>query len=131
MATAGELGIDSASSDRRSLRDWLRLPGVTLAAVLGDAMPGDPALGEEIAEDAVYAPYLARQAAELRDLRASEALPLPDALDYAAVPGLSREMAERLAAAMPATLGAAGRVGGITPAALAVLLVHARQRAAA
>ena len=131
QATAGEFGIASESGERRSLRDWLRLPGVTLAAVLGGAVPGDPALVEEIEEDAAYAPYLVRQDAELRDLRASEALPLPDALDYSAVPGLSREMAERLAKARPATLGAAGRIGGITPAALAVLLVHARQRAAA
>ena len=131
VASAGDLGIASVSGDRRSLRDWLRLSDVTLETVLGDAIPRDPALVEEIEEDAAYAPYLARQDAELRDLRASEALPLPDALNYAAVPGLSREMAERLAVARPATLGAAGRIGGITPAALAVLLVHARQRAAA
>ena len=87
-------------------------------------------MAEEIAEDAVYAPYLARQDAELRDLRASEALTLPGTLDYAVVPGLSNEMSERLAATRPATLGAAGRIPGITPAALAVLLVHARQFAA-
>jgi tRNA uridine 5-carboxymethylaminomethyl modification enzyme len=91
----------------------------------------DPALADEVEEEARYAPYLARQDAELRDLRAGEALPLDDRLDFAAIPGLSREMAERLGAARPATLGAAGRVPGITPAALAVLLVHARQRLAA
>ena len=83
---------------------------------------------EELEEDARYAPYLARQDAELRDLRAGEALPLDDRLDYSTLAGLSREMAERLGAARPATLGAAGRVAGVTPAALAVLLVHARQR---
>ena len=113
-----------------SLRDWLRLPDVTLATVLGEVAPTDSALAEEIEEDAAYAPYLARQDAELRDLRAGEALPLPGTLDYPAIPGLSNEMAERLAAARPATLGAAGRISGITPAALAVLLVHARQHSA-
>ena len=127
-ASGAELGLAGAG-DKRSLRDWLRLPDVTLATVLGEAAPSDPALVEEIEEDAAYAPYLARQDAELRDLRAGEALALSGTLDYPAIPGLSNEMAERLAAARPATLGAAGRIAGITPAALAVLLVHARQHA--
>ena len=130
-ARPGELGLAAGSGESRALRDWLRLPEVTLADLLGDDAPADPALAEEIEEDAAYAPYLARQDAELRDLRASGALRLPASLDYAVVPGLSNEMTERLAAARPATLGAAGRIAGITPAALAVLLVHARQHAAA
>ena len=83
-----------------------------------------------MAEDAAYAPYLARQDNELRELRASEALPLGDDFPFAAIPGLSREMVERLERVRPATLAAAGRIPGITPAALAALLVHARKRAA-
>ena len=130
-ARPGELGLSGGSGQARSLREWLRLPDVTLAAVLGAEAPEDAGLAEEIAEDAAYAPYLARQDAELRDLRASEALRLPATLDYANVPGLSNEMTERLIASRPATLGAASRIPGITPAALAVLLVHARQLAAA
>ena len=93
-------------------------------------LPDDPALIEEVAEDAVYAPYLARQESELRALRAGESLPLGDDFSYAAVPGLSNEMIERLERARPGSLAAAGRVPGITPAALAALLVHARRRAA-
>ncbi|MCA1661003.1 MAG: tRNA uridine-5-carboxymethylaminomethyl(34) synthesis enzyme MnmG [Novosphingobium sp.] len=127
---ARNLGLPSGDTGRRPLRDWLRLPGVTLATVLGEAAPPDPELREEIEEDAAYAPYLERQQAELRALRAGESVPLGDALDFAAIPGLSREMAERLTAARPATLGAAGRVAGVTPAALAVLLVHARRQPA-
>ena len=130
-ARPGELGLSGGSGEGRSLREWLRLPGVTLASVLGDDAPDDADLAEEIAEDAAYAPYLARQDADLRDLRASEALRLPGTIDYVAIPGLSNEMTERLIAARPATLGAAGRIAGITPAALAVLLVHARQHALA
>ena len=130
-ARPGELGLSGGSGEARSLREWLRLPDVTLAAVLGAEALEDAGLAEEIAEDAAYAPYLARQDAELRDLRASEALRLPATLDYANVPGLSNEMTERLIASRPATLGAASRIAGITPAALAVLLVHARQLAAA
>ena len=83
---------------------------------------------EELVEDAVYAPYLARQDRELRDLRAGEALRLGGDFPFAEIAGLSREMIERLSAARPATLAAAGRVPGVTPAALAALLVHARRR---
>ena len=83
-----------------------------------------------MAEDAAYAPYLARQEGELRDLRASESVSLGAGFPYAQVPGLSNEMVERLSAANPSNLAAAGRVRGITPAALAAVLVFARRRAA-
>jgi tRNA uridine 5-carboxymethylaminomethyl modification enzyme len=83
-----------------------------------------------MAEDAAYAPYLARQDAELRELRASEEVLLGERFPYSAIPGLSREMVERLSVARPANLAAAGRVPGITPAALAALLVHARRLSA-
>jgi tRNA uridine 5-carboxymethylaminomethyl modification enzyme len=82
----------------------------------------------EMAEDAAYAPYLARHESELRDLRASEAVELGEQFPFAEVPGLSNEMVERLEAAKPATLAAAGRISGITPTALSALLVHARRR---
>ena len=129
-ATASELRLAADPGGRRSLREWLRLPEVSLRTALGPAAPDDPELCGEIEEDCAYAPYLARQDSELRDLRASEALRL-DELDFTAIPGLSREMIDRLGAAGPSTLGAAGRVPGITPAALAVLLVHARKLAPA
>ncbi len=118
---------------RLPLREWLRFGGVDLAALapfIAGGLPADAELAEEVAEDAAYAPYLARQDSELRELRASEALPLGDDFAYAAIPGLSNEMVERLMRAQPATLAAAGRVAGVTPAALAALLVHARRRAA-
>jgi tRNA uridine 5-carboxymethylaminomethyl modification enzyme len=116
----------------RSLAEWLRYDGVTpeaLAPWLGEVTALDPLLADEMAEDAAYAPYLARQDAELRDLRASEALPLASDFPYGEVPGLSNEMVERLAKAAPGTLAAAGRVPGVTPAALSALLVHARRLA--
>ncbi len=122
-----------ADVGRLSLREWLRFGGVELEALGAWIDPerlADGDLAEEVAEDAAYAPYLARQDSELRELRAGEALPLGDDFPYEAIPGLSREMVERLSRARPATLAAAGRVPGITPAALAALLVHARRRAA-
>lgn len=90
----------------------------------------DPVL-DEVVEDARYRPYLARQERELRDMRAAQAQDLPASMDFSAVPGLSREMCERLSAAEPRTLGEAGLVRGVTPAALAAVLVYARKQAVA
>ncbi len=84
-------------------------------------------LAVEMAEDAFYAPYLARQEAELADLRANEAHGLSGDFPFASVPGLSNEMIERLTLARPESIAAASRVRGITPAALAAVLVHARK----
>ncbi|MDP5103236.1 MAG: tRNA uridine-5-carboxymethylaminomethyl(34) synthesis enzyme MnmG [Erythrobacter sp.] len=115
---------------QKPLSEWLRHDGVTPAALapwLGDFTARDPLLAEEMAEDAAYAPYLARQDSELRDLRASESLALAADFPYTQVPGLSNEMIERLTRAAPGTLAAAGRVVGVTPAALSALLVHARR----
>jgi tRNA uridine 5-carboxymethylaminomethyl modification enzyme len=131
LATAG-LPV-KRDAGRLSLREWLRFGGVELEALapwIDPAALSDPDLASELAEDAAYAPYLARQDNELRDLRTGETLILGDSFPYSEIPGLSREMAERLNLARPETLAAAGRVGGITPAALAALLVHARRRAA-
>lgn len=122
-----------ADVGRLTLREWLRFSGVELEGLrpwLSDGALRDGDLAEEIAEDAAYAPYLARQDSELRELRAGEALPLGDDFPYEAISGLSREMVERLTKAKPATLAAAGRLPGITPAALAALLVHAKRRVA-
>ncbi|QUL37283.1 tRNA uridine-5-carboxymethylaminomethyl(34) synthesis enzyme MnmG [Erythrobacter sp. JK5] len=127
--------VDAGLSVRRDsgekpVAEWLRHDGIDFDAVrpwMGALPEFDLSLAEEMAEDAAYAPYLARQDAELRDLRASEELPLPGDFPYAAVPGLSNEMIERLSAAAPTTLAAASRVPGVTPAALSALLVHARR----
>jgi tRNA uridine 5-carboxymethylaminomethyl modification enzyme len=117
---------------RKPLREWLRFPDVALED-LGPWLEADldiaSELGSELAEDAAYAPYLERQDGELRDLRASEAVALGADFPFSEVPGLSNEMIERLAAASPANLAAAGRVRGVTPAALAAVLVYARRAA--
>ena len=123
--------VDGARADQpaKSVRAWLAHDAVAAAALdqwLPEGFVGDE-VGIELAEDAAYAPYLARHEAELRDLRASENLAISSAFQFAAVPGLSNEMIERLEAARPDTLAAAGRIPGITPAALAALLVHARR----
>ena len=114
----------------RRLGEWVHggiVTSETLRALVPDSFTWNDDLVTEMIEDAQYAPYLARQDGELRDLRASEALRLPPGFPYAQVPGLSNEMVERLTSATPATLGSASRVPGVTPAALAAVLVHARK----
>jgi tRNA uridine 5-carboxymethylaminomethyl modification enzyme len=116
-----------------TLAERLRYPETDAAALIALA----PELAEaraEILEEAIqdhrYAPYVARQQSEIDRLRSDEAVPLPTWLDYCTVPGLSNEMVERLSTVRPATLGAASRIRGVTPAALAAILVHARRKAA-
>ncbi|WP_336985258.1 tRNA uridine-5-carboxymethylaminomethyl(34) synthesis enzyme MnmG [Altererythrobacter aquiaggeris] len=133
-ATLASAGLPvRPDSGKRTLADWLRFGGVDLDGLSpwlpdGADIASDAAL--EVAEDCAYAPYLARQDSELRDLKASEGVVLGTGYPFCDVPGLSNEMLERLEASRPATLAAAGRIAGITPAALAALLVHARKRAA-
>jgi tRNA uridine 5-carboxymethylaminomethyl modification enzyme len=86
---------------------------------------------EEGRADALYAPYVERQLREWEVVRRDSGVWIPAALDYAAIPGLSNEMVERLAGSRPETLDQASRVPGVTPAALSALYVAASRRAAA
>jgi tRNA uridine 5-carboxymethylaminomethyl modification enzyme len=125
-------GPITAGPHRRSGKEWLRIAGVTLDHIAPDLLDRyDPAQLAELVEDARYAPYLARQDEEIASVRQNDAIPLAVDLDFAMIPGLSTEMVERLNSARPATLGQAGRLRGITPAALAAILLHARGRRAA
>ncbi|MEY4870018.1 MAG: tRNA uridine 5-carboxymethylaminomethyl modification enzyme MnmG, partial [Pseudomonadota bacterium] len=122
-------------SGKMPLFDWLRFPDVALSSLLDvsreTACHGDDAIIGELEQDGRYAPYVDRQAAELRDLAANEQMRIPDEIDYGSMAGLSNEMVERLTVARPETLAAASRIRGITPAALAAILVHARRAAQA
>jgi tRNA uridine 5-carboxymethylaminomethyl modification enzyme len=86
---------------------------------------------EEGQADALYEPYVARQAREWEVVQRDSCVWLPGDLDYAAVPGLSNEMVERLSAVRPESLDQASRIPGVTPAALSALYVAASRRAAA
>ena len=86
---------------------------------------------DEGAADARYAPYVARQQREWEVVQRDSRVWIVHDFDYAAVPGLSNEMVERLTASRPETLDQASRVVGVTPAALSALYVAASRRAAA
>lgn len=126
----GEVRQDGS---RRSLYEWARFPEMAeLVVAQSPALAAaEASLREEILEDAHYAPYLERQDGDIAELRKLEGVRIPDGFDYGGVGGLSLEMRERLGVARPDTLAAAGRVGGVTPAALAAIMVHLRRRTAA
>ena len=131
----GRMGIHvNADGVRRSVADLLRLPGIDLprlAAIWPELAGFSPVVVEQIEIDARYAGYLDRQEADIRALRRDDALLLPTDLDYATVGSLSTEIRLALTKARPATLGAAARIPGVTPAALAALLRHVKRRAPA
>ena len=117
----------------RSAAELLAYPGIDLAR-LAEVWPElgsvTPEVAEQVEIDARYAGYLERQERDIASFRRDEALLLPPHLDYTAVGSLSREIRDKLAAARPATLGAAARISGVTPAALVALLKHVKRRAA-
>jgi tRNA uridine 5-carboxymethylaminomethyl modification enzyme len=113
----------------RSAWEWARFPDVDWDA-LQRAAPGlnAPAdVAETVLTDARYAVYLERQAHEVARVRQDEGVIVPRGTIFADIPGLSTEMAERVTAAQPETLGQAARVRGVTPAAVTALLAHLRK----
>ncbi len=119
---------------RRNVIDLLALPGVTretLGAIWPDLKAMNDAVAEQLEFDALYSGYLGRQQADIIAFKKDESLALPADLDYAAIPGLSNEARAKLIAARPATLGQAGRIEGVTPAAQALLLAWMKRPAKA
>ena len=117
------------------LFDLLRRPQVSYASLLSLSGAGEAIAAPEVIEQleiqAKYQGYIDRQQDEVDKSLAHELLPLPDDFDYAAVPGLSFEVRQKLAQNRPQTLGQASRLQGVTPAAISLLLVHLKRRKAA
>ena len=133
----GPLGRDLSAFE------LLRRPEVGYEALLAVAgaphLPGEPHAAPDerlvsqvrvqVEARAKYAGYIERQHEEIARQRRNEETPLPEDIDYAQVSGLSHEVRARLAEYRPATVGQAGRVPGVTPAAVTLLLVHLKKRA--
>ena len=117
-----------------SLTDLLRRPQVTYASLMSlpGAGPGegDPQVVEQVEIQAKYAGYIQRQQDEVDRSRGQEALKLPMDFDYREVRGLSIEVSQKLNQHKPETLGQAGRISGVTPAAISLLLVHLKRSGA-
>ncbi len=118
---------------RRTALELLSHPQAGRAAVQKvwpEVQTLDPAILDQLEADSLYAGYLDRQAADIAAFRRDESLPLPADLDFADVPGLSTEIVQRLSRIRPATLGQAGRIEGVTPAALTALILRLKTRVA-
>jgi tRNA uridine 5-carboxymethylaminomethyl modification enzyme len=116
---------------RRTAADLLRYPGIDLGVLsrIWPELSGFTAdIAEQIEIDARYAGYIERQEADILAFRKDESLVLPDDIDYDAIGSLSNEIRQKLRAGRPATLGAAARISGVTPAALIALLRHVKRR---
>jgi tRNA uridine 5-carboxymethylaminomethyl modification enzyme len=103
--------------------EWSHLRGIwpELSAI-------DPSIAVHLEIDAKYDVYLKRQTADVDAFRRDEGLVLTD-IDYADVPGLSNEARSKLEVARPRTVGQAGRLDGLTPAALGILAAYLRREA--
>ncbi len=114
-----------------SLSDLLRRPQVSYGSLM--TLPGvgpgvsDPQVVEQIEIQAKYAGYILRQQDEVERSRGQEGLKLPLNMDYREVHGLSIEVSQKLNQNKPETLGQAGRISGVTPAAISLLLVHLKR----
>jgi tRNA uridine 5-carboxymethylaminomethyl modification enzyme len=103
--------------------------GLMSIAGLGPGLENPQAI-EQLEIQAKYAGYIERQKGEIEKQRANEAVALPADLDYANVRGLSSEVREKFQRHRPETLGQAGRIPGVTPAAISLLLIHLKKRSA-
>ena len=123
--------LGSPPSQETTLLELLRRPEIDYAALAeGDADCVDAAIGLQVEIEAKYAGYIARQRVEIERLRAREETPIPSDFDYGEVVGLSNEVRQKLGAAAPDTLGRAARIPGVTPAAVALLSIFLKKRAA-
>jgi tRNA uridine 5-carboxymethylaminomethyl modification enzyme len=116
---------------RRSAFELLAYPTIALsdvAKIWPQLREISPRIAQQVEIEAKYDVYLQRQAADVESYRRDESFELPSEFDYATLPGLSNEARQKLGSIRPRTIGQAGRIDGITPAALTLLVAHARRR---
>jgi tRNA uridine 5-carboxymethylaminomethyl modification enzyme len=116
---------------RRSAFELMSYPNLgfaDVARIWPQLTTFDAKIAEQIEIDAKYAVYLDRQTSDVDAYRRDESFELPDDLDYMALPGLSNEVRQKLAAHRPRTIGHAGNIDGITPVALTLLVAHVRRK---
>ena len=132
LATRLEARCGEAVARDTNLFDFLKRPGVTAAHLRAvDAVDADvPSVAlEQVEVQAKYDGYIKRQDHEIARVKAEERVALPAELDYGRIEGLSNELKEKLSLAQPRSLAQASRIPGITPAALSLLLIHAKRLA--
>ena len=123
--------IGKPLSREYSLADLLRRPELGYSDVGGlvaDVTPVSPRVAEQVAIEIKYAGYIERQQDDIDRLHRHEDMALPADLDYQQVPGLSNEICQKLSEARPTSVARAGRISGVTPAALSLLVVYLKKR---
>ncbi|HUG89815.1 MAG TPA: tRNA uridine-5-carboxymethylaminomethyl(34) synthesis enzyme MnmG [Planctomycetaceae bacterium] len=124
--------ITSRRHEGATLEEWLRRPEIGWADVCrlspeAAALELSPAAAFQVAVETKYAGYIRRQTTEIEHARRHEAVRIPDTFNFLAVPQLRFEAREKLSRVRPRNLGQAGRISGITPADLAVLMLYLRE----
>ncbi|MCG7956801.1 MAG: tRNA uridine-5-carboxymethylaminomethyl(34) synthesis enzyme MnmG [Candidatus Thiodiazotropha taylori] len=126
--------LGGSLSKEASAHNLLARPNVSYRQLMTIARLGpglqEPQEVEQLEVQAKYAGYIARQQGEIDKQRANESVLLPEDLDYTNVRGLSSEVREKFQRHRPETLGQAGRIPGVTPAAISLLLIHLKKRSA-
>ncbi|GHF15576.1 tRNA uridine 5-carboxymethylaminomethyl modification enzyme MnmG [Kordiimonas sediminis] len=124
-------------------QDGIRRNGMTLLGInsisfddLRGVWPDEladisPEVAEQLSIDALYAGYVDRQRNDVEAFRKDENIRIPEGMNFDGISGLSNEMKEKFKVARPATLGAAARIAGVTPAALTLILAHIKRMKAA
>ncbi|HEY5717081.1 MAG TPA: tRNA uridine-5-carboxymethylaminomethyl(34) synthesis enzyme MnmG [Motiliproteus sp.] len=121
--------LTSPLSREYSLLDLLKRPELAYADVgglLGEGVE-DTQVSEQVEIEVKYAGYISRQQEEIDRLKRQEHTKLPEQLDYQQIDGLSNELRSKLTQQRPATLAAAARIQGMTPAAVSLLLIHLKK----
>ena len=118
--------VSAGFLEKHSLYDLLRRPEQCYASLVSGSGV-DPIVAEQVEIQAKYEGYIDRQREEVARRAALEGKRLPSTLDYGQVPGLSKEVQQKLNLHRPETLGQASRISGVTPAAISLLLVHLKR----
>ena len=119
----------SAADERPPLAEWLKRPEARLAELKPDierVLGGPPLRGvvETVETEVKYSGYVAQQERQVARLKAAEGRRIPEGFSFREIPGISREIVQKLERVRPITLGQAGRIPGVTPAAAALLDVY-------
>jgi tRNA uridine 5-carboxymethylaminomethyl modification enzyme len=125
-----DFDLEPLSTGVNSLQ-FLRRPNVSydvIASLVPPPEPLPPAVAEQVSIEVKYEGYIAKQQQQVERMQRLEGRPIPPDFDYEAIPGLRNEARQKLSHFRPATVGQAGRIAGVNPADISILLVHLEKR---
>lgn len=122
--------LDRPISHEYNLLELLKRPEVHISSLLAATEQSwpDEEVNEQVEIDIKYAGYISRQEREIERIKLKELALIPNDLDYRQITGLSNEARQKLIAVQPQTIGQAGRIAGVTPAAISLLCIHIKKR---